>query len=160
MDIQPIGTEADYVATLARIEALMDAAPGTPAHDRLEVLSILVEAYEVEHHPTPLPDPISAIEFHMERLGLTRKDLTPYIGSRGRVSEIMNRKRPLTLRMIRNLEEALGIPAEILVQDYDLEEDVSPDASSPAYPQRALEHVPLVHEEPTVVPTAGDQGLP
>jgi HTH-type transcriptional regulator / antitoxin HigA len=127
----------------------MDAAPGTPAHDRLEVLSILVEAYEAEHHPIPLPDPIGAIEFHMERLGLTRKDLTPYIGSRGRVSEIMNRKRPLTLRMIRNLEEALGIPAEILVQHYDLEEDASLAASSHAYARRTLEHAAVVHEEPT-----------
>ena len=159
-DLRPIRTEADYEAALAQIEALMDAAPGTPAHDRLEVLSILVEAYEAEHHPIPLPDPISAIEFHMERLGLTRKDLTPYIGSRGRVSEIMNRRRPLTLRMIRNLEEGLGIPAEILIQPYDLKEDEPPAAPSPAYPQRALAHVPLVHEEPTAVPTAGDQGLP
>ena len=144
VDIQPIRTETDYEAALAQIEALMDAAPGTSAHDRLEVLSILVEAYEAEHHPIPLPDPIGAIEFHMERLGLTRKDLTPYIGSRGRVSEIMNRKRPLTLRMIRNLEEGLGIPAEILVRAYDLEED-----GPPAYPRRTLEHAAVVHEEPT-----------
>ncbi len=152
MNTQPIHTEADCEAALAEIEALMDAAPGTPAHDRLEVLSILVEAYEAEHHPIPLPDPISAIEFHMERLGLTRKDLTPYIGSRGRVSEIMNRKRPLTLRMIRNLEEGLGIPAEILVQAYALEEDVPPAASSPAYARRTLEPTAVIHEEPTDAP--------
>ena len=109
MDIQPIRTEADYDAALTELDKLMEAEPGTPAYDKLEVLSILVEAYEEEHHRIPPPDPIAAIEFHMERLGLTRKDLEPYIGGRGRVSEVLNRKRPLTLRMIRNLEKGLGI---------------------------------------------------
>lgn len=123
MDIKPIRTEADYDAALAELDELMDAEPGTPAYDKLDVLSTLVAAYEEEHYKVPLPDPIEAIEFHMERLSLTRKDLKPYIGSRGRVSEILNRKRPLTLRMIRNLEKGLGIPAAILVQEYALAED-------------------------------------
>lgn len=123
MEIKPLRTEADYDAALAELEGLMDAEPGTPAYDKLEVLSILVAAYEEEHYRIPPPDPISAIEFHMERLGLSRKDLEPYIGSRGRVSEILNRKRPLTLRMIRNLEKALDIPAAILVQGYELAPD-------------------------------------
>ena len=152
MGVRPIRTEVDYDAALGEIERLMDAAPGTADRDKLEVLATLVEAYEAEHHPVPLPDPISAIEFHMERLGLAHKDLLPYIGSRGRVSEIMNRKRPLTLRMIRNLEEGLGIPAVILVQAYDLVEDDPLDAESgqaPVYAERESEPVAVIHEEPT-----------
>jgi HTH-type transcriptional regulator/antitoxin HigA len=132
MDIRPIRTEADYEAALAEIERLMDAEPGTPAYDKLDVLSTLVEVYEEEHYPIPLPSPIGAIEFHMERLGLTRKDLEPYIGTRARVSEILNRQRPLTLRMIRNLEKGLGIPAAILVQDYELAQDHPPEKAEPA----------------------------
>ena len=123
MDIRPIKTEEDYEAALAEIDTLFDAELGTPEGDKLEVLVTLVEAYEEEHYKVPLPDPIEAIEFHMERLGLTRKDLKPYIGSRGRISEILNRKRPLSLRMIRNLEKGLGIPAAILVQEYELSKD-------------------------------------
>lgn len=127
MDIKPLRTESDYEAALTELDGLMEARPGTPAYDKLEVLSILVEAYEEEHYKVPLPDPIEAIEFHMERLGLTRKDLKPYIGSRGRISEILNRKRPLSLRMIRNLEKGLGIPAAILVQEYELAKDDQPE---------------------------------
>lgn len=120
MDIKPIKTEADYEAALAELDALFDAEPDTPAGDRFEVLAILVETYEEKHHKISLPDPIEAIEYHMERLGLSRKDLEPYIGQRGRVSEILGRKRALTLEMIRNLEKGLGIPAEILVQEYEI----------------------------------------
>ena len=152
MDVRPIRTEAEYDSALSEIERLLDAAPGTPDCDKLEVLAILVEAYEAEHHPVPLPDPISAIEFHMDRLGLTRKDLLPYIGGRGRVSEVLRRKRPLTLRMIRSLEAGLGIPAAILVQAYDLAADDPPDDSgepSFAYAERAGEPVAIVHDEPT-----------
>lgn len=127
MDIKPIRTTADYDAALAELDGLMDAQIGTPAYDKLEVLSILVEAYEEEHYKIAPPDPIAAIEFHMERLELTRKDLEPYIGSRARVSEILNRKRRLTLRMIRNLEKGLGIPAAILVQEYELAQERSPE---------------------------------
>ncbi len=121
MDIKPIKTEVDYEAALKEIEGLFGAQPDTPEGDRLEVLVMLVEAYEKQHYAIPLPDPIEAIIYHMERLGLSRRDLEPYIGSRSRVSEVLNRKRPLTLRMIRNLEAGLDIPAAILVQKYDLD---------------------------------------
>ena len=151
MGVRPIRTEVDYDAAVEEIERLMDAAPGTAERDKLEVLAILVEAYEAEHHPVPLPDPISAIEFHMGRLGLVRKDLVPYIGSRGRVSEILRRRRPLTLRMIRSLEEGLGIPAAILVQAYDLVGDDPPGAESGqalATTERETEPVVVVRDEP------------
>lgn len=118
MDIKPIRTEEDYLAALAEIEANFDAEPGTPEGDNLDILVALVEAYEEKHHPIPLPDPIEAIEFHMERLGLTRKDLEPWVGNRARVSEVLNRKRSLSIRMIRNLSKGLGIPPEILIQEY------------------------------------------
>lgn len=117
MDIKPIKTEADYEAVLEELEGLFDAEPGTPEGDRLEILSTLVEAYEDEHYDIPAPDPIEAILYYMESRGLTRADLEPYIGSRARVSEILNRKRPLTLAMIQRLNQ-LGIPAEALIQPY------------------------------------------
>jgi len=120
MDIKPIRTEKDYEQALEQIEAIFDAQPGTPEFDTLEVLSILVENYEEQHYPITPPDPIEAIEFHMDRLGLSRRDLEPYIGSRARVSEILNRRRPLTLAMIRRLQAGLGIPAEVLLQPYAL----------------------------------------
>ena len=118
MEIKPIRTEADYQAALAEIERLFDAAPNTPEGDRLEVLTTLVEAYEENHYAIPLPDPIEAIQYYMESRGLTRRDLEAYIGSRGRVSEILNRKRPLSLEMIRRLYAGIGIPAEVLIQSY------------------------------------------
>jgi HTH-type transcriptional regulator/antitoxin HigA len=118
MEIRPIRTEADYRAALREIEPLWDAEPGSPEGDQVEVLSTLLEAYEAKHHPIPAPDPIAAIEFMMEQNGLTRRDLEPAIGSRGRVSEILNRKRPLTLPMVRALSALLHIPAEVLVQPY------------------------------------------
>ena len=120
MDIQPIRNDADYEAALREIERLFDAEPDTPEGDRLEVLVTLVEAYEAKHYDIPLPDPIEAIKYHMESRGLSRRDFEPYIGSRARVSEILNRRRPLSLRMIRNLETGLGIPAEVLIQTYEL----------------------------------------
>ncbi len=116
MDIKPIKTEQDYQDTLAEIERLFDAEPGTPAADRLDVLVTLVEAYEAQYYPMPLPDPIAAIEFHMERLGLTRRELETFIGTRARVSEILNRRRPLTMRMIRNLHDGMGISYDVLMQ--------------------------------------------
>jgi HTH-type transcriptional regulator/antitoxin HigA len=121
MDIKPIRTNEDYQSALEEIDRLFDALPDTPEGDRLEVLVTLVEAYESRRYPTSLPDPIEAIEYHLESRGLSRRDLEPYIGNRARVSEILNRKRPLSLRMIRNLEKGLGIPAEILVQRYDVQ---------------------------------------
>jgi HTH-type transcriptional regulator/antitoxin HigA len=119
MEIRPIRTEAHYRAALKDIERLWDAEPGSPEGDHVEVLSILVEAYEAERHPIPAPDPIAAIEFMMEQKGLSRRDLEPAIGSRGRVSEILNRKRPLTLPMVRALSALLEIPPEVLVQPYE-----------------------------------------
>ena len=121
MDIKPIRTEEDYLAALNEIEALFDSNPDSPEGEKLEVLVTLVEAYESRHYQIPRPDPIDAIEYHMERHNLSRKDLEPYIGNRARVSEIINRKRPLSMRMIRNLHKALDIPLEILVQEYALD---------------------------------------
>ncbi len=115
MDIHPIKTESDYDRTLARIDALMDAAPNTPEADELDVLVTLVEAYEAKHHPIPPPDPVDAVYFQMDQLGLTSKDLEPYIGNSARVSAVLNRKRPLTLPMIRRLHHGLRIPLEALV---------------------------------------------
>jgi HTH-type transcriptional regulator/antitoxin HigA len=120
MDIRPIHTEAEYEAALAEIERLFDAAPHTPEGDRLEVLATLVEAYEEQHYSIPDPDPIEAITYHMESRGLCRRDLEPYLGSRARVAEVLNRKRPLSLEMIRRLHTGLGIAAEILIQPYPL----------------------------------------
>ncbi len=118
MEIHPIKTEADYQAALKDIERLFDAVPNTPEGDRLEVLTTLVEAYEEQHYPVPSPDPVEAILYHMESRGLTRRDLEPYIGNRARVSEILNRKRTLSLGMIQQLHSGLGIPAGVLLQPY------------------------------------------
>jgi HTH-type transcriptional regulator/antitoxin HigA len=116
MDIRPIRSETDYHAALTEVERLWDAEPGTPEGDQAEILSILIEAYEAKHHPIPTPDPIAAILFMMEQKGLTRRDLEPAIGSRNRVSEVLSRKRPLTLPMVRALSNLLQIPADVLVQ--------------------------------------------
>ena len=118
MDIKPIKTKADYRAALAEIERLFDAKRGTPEGDQLEVWTTLVEAYEARQHPIPLPDPIEAIQYYMDSRGLTRADLEPYIGSRARVAEVLNRKRALSIEMIRRLHTGLGIPSEVLIQPY------------------------------------------
>lgn len=110
-------TEADYQEALAYVETLMDAQPGSPEVEELELFSILIEKYEEEHYPIDLPDPVAAIEFRMEQQGLTRKDLERYIGKQNRVSEVLNRKRPLSIGMIRALHAGLGIPAEVLLQE-------------------------------------------
>jgi len=116
MNIKPIRSEADYEAALHEIDTLLDAVPGSPADDRLEVLVTLVEAYEAKHFPIPLPeDPVQVVEYYMESRGLSRKDLIPYLGSKERVSEVLNRKRGLSLSMIRRLHNGLGIPAELLI---------------------------------------------
>ena len=119
MNIRPIKTEADYQDALEEIGCIFDAASDTPEGDRLEVLTTLVEVYEDRHYEIPLPDPIEAIRYYMESRGLSRRDLEPYIGSRGRVAEILNRKRPLSLEMIRRLHSGLGIPAEVLIQPHE-----------------------------------------
>ena len=118
MRIKPIRTKTDYDAALKEIERIFDATPGTREGDRLEVLTTLVEAYEEKHFRIPLPDPIEAILYYIETRGLTRRDLERYVGSRARVSEVLNRKRPLTMEMIRNLHKGLDIPAEVLIQPY------------------------------------------
>lgn len=123
MEIKPIRTEKEYEATLARIEEIFDAEPDTPAGDELEILSSLVEIYERKNYPVEMPDPIDAIKIRMEDLSLDRKDLEPAIGSKGRISEILNRKRPLTLPMIQRLSEKLGLPIEVLAQPYRLAEE-------------------------------------
>lgn len=112
-----IKTRRDHAAALRRIEELMDARRGTPEGDELELLSVLVELYETQHFPCELPDPVEAIRFRMDQAGLTPADLVPFIGSRSKVSEILNRKRPLSIQMIRRLCKGLGIPAEVLVQE-------------------------------------------
>ncbi len=118
MNIKPIKTEADYEAALKEVERLFEAKSGTPEGDRLEVLTTLIEAYEDQHHPIPDPDPVEAIKYYMESRDLSRRDLEPYLGSRARVSEILNRQRPLSLEMIRRLNKGLGIPAEVLIRPY------------------------------------------
>jgi HTH-type transcriptional regulator/antitoxin HigA len=125
MEVKPIKNEADYQAALEEIERLFDAAPDTPEGDRLDVLTTLIEAYEEKHYNIPMPDPIEAILYHMESRGLLRRDLEPYIGSRARVSEVLNRKRPLTMEMVRNLHRGLGIPAEVLIQPYHTVKDAA-----------------------------------
>jgi HTH-type transcriptional regulator / antitoxin HigA len=118
MELHPIRTETDYQNALREIEVLFDAAPNTPEFDRLDILSTLVEAYEKVQFPIALPDPIEAIQYYMEARGWSRHDLERCIGSRARVSEILSRKRALTLAMIRKLNQQLGIPAEVLIQPY------------------------------------------
>jgi len=121
MDIRPIRTEADYNAALKEIELLWNAPYGSSEGDKLDILVTLVEAYEEKHYPILPPDPIEAIIHYLESQNLSRRDLEPYIGSRGRVSEILNRKRALSLNMIRKLQNGLGISANILVQPYKLQ---------------------------------------
>ncbi len=115
MKIKPIKTEADYDKALKEIDKIFDAKPDTPQGDKLDILVTLVEKYEEKHHPISFPDSASALKYYMESRGLTRKDLEPYLGSRARVSEILNRKRFLSLNMIRKLVKHLHIPAETLL---------------------------------------------
>ena len=117
MQPKVIKTEAEYEAALARVAELMDAPPGSPDEQELELFALLVEQYEQAHYPIAPPDPVEAILFRMEQEGLTRKDLTAYIGSPSKVSEVLNRKRPLSLSMIRALHKGLGIPTDVFVQE-------------------------------------------
>ena len=116
MNIKPIKNETDYDVALVEIEHLMAARPDTPQGDRLDVLVTLVEAYEEKHWRVDPPDPIEAIKARMQQRGLTRRDLEKVLGSKSRVSEVMNRTRPLTMEMIRRLHKEFGIPAESLIQ--------------------------------------------
>jgi HTH-type transcriptional regulator / antitoxin HigA len=110
-----IKTQREYRSALRRVEKLMDARPGTHEGDELELLAALIEMYEVAHAPLPPSDPIEAIRFRMEQENLRPQDMAPFLGSRSRVSEVLNRRRPLTLAMIRRLHDGLGIPAEVLL---------------------------------------------
>ena len=119
MEIKPIRTKTDHRAALKEIETLMSARADTPEGERLDVLATLVEAYEKKHYRFDLPDPVEAIKFRMEQSGLGPKDLVPMIGQINRVYEVLNRRRPLTLQMIRRLHRDLGIPAESLIKELE-----------------------------------------
>jgi HTH-type transcriptional regulator/antitoxin HigA len=114
-EVKPIRTEQDYETAMAEIEKLWGAKNGTAKGDRLDVLATLLDAYEAEHFPMDAPDPVEAIKFRMEQLGLKRKDLEGIIGTRGRIAEVLDRKRGLSIAMIRKLHAELGIPAEVLI---------------------------------------------
>lgn len=118
MKLKPIKSEQDYQAALDRLEVIFDAHPGTEDSDELEILGMLIEKYEREHYPIELPDPIEAIKFRMEQMGYTQNDLAQMIESKSRASEILNRKRKLSLDMIRTLTKKLHIPSEVLIQTY------------------------------------------
>lgn len=115
-ELKPIRTEADYDAALAEVERLWGAKSGTPEGDRLDVLATLIEVYEAKHYPMDPPDPIEAIRFRMEQQGLSRRDLEPMIGPRNRVADVLNRKRGLSIEMIRQLHDHLGISADVLIR--------------------------------------------
>jgi HTH-type transcriptional regulator/antitoxin HigA len=115
-NLKPIRTEADYQAALVVIERLWGARAGTSEGDRLDILATLVDAYENEHHPMDPPDPIEEIKFRMEQQGLNHKDLADILGSRTRVAEVLNRRRGLSINMIRRLHEKLGISVEVLIR--------------------------------------------
>ena len=118
MTIKPIKTKKDYQLTINRLESIFAAKPGTSEGDELEVLGILIDKYEQEHYPIEYPDPIEAIKFRMEQLGYSQNDLAKVVGLKSRASEILNRKRKLTLEMIRQLHKGLGIPTDVLIQSY------------------------------------------
>ena len=118
MVIKPIKTKKDYQAAMDRLDVIFDAKLGTPEGDELEVLGILIDRYEQEHYPIGYPDPIEAIKFRMEQLGYSQSDLAKVVGLKSRASEILSKKRKLTLEMIRQLHQALGIPTNVLIQRY------------------------------------------
>ncbi len=120
VEIKPIRTEKDYKEALTLIDFLWESKPNTPNYDRLDILITLVEVYEEKNYPIGLPDPIETIKYKMEELGLKRIDLGKFLGGRGRVSEILEKKRKLSLNMIRKLNQELDIPTEILIKDYKL----------------------------------------
>ncbi len=118
MEIKPIKTDNDYNQALERLEIIFDAKNGTPEGDELEVLGILIDQYENEHFPIGMPDPIEAIKFRMEQMGYNQNDLANIVGLKSRASEILNRKRKLSLEMIRKLHKVLHIPTDVLIQNY------------------------------------------
>jgi HTH-type transcriptional regulator/antitoxin HigA len=118
MTLKPIKTKKDYQDALVRLDKIFDAKPGSAEGDELEILGILIDTYEKVHYPIDFPDPIEAIKFRMEQLGYSQSDLASIIGLKSRASEILNKKRKLTLDMIRNLHDALNIPTDVLIQCY------------------------------------------
>ncbi len=136
--IRPIRTEEDYEAALARVDVIFDAEPGTPEGEEAEILTTLISAYEDEYYPLNLPDPISAIKFRMEQQALNQGDLKPYIGSSAKVSEVLSGKRQLTLKMIRSLNEHLGIPADVLIRGNPIPTDFA-DLEWEKFPLREMQ---------------------
>ena len=120
MNLKPIKTETDYNQAIERLGEIFDAKIGSETGDELEILSILIDKYESDKFPIELPDPIEAIKFRMEQLGMKQKDLAKVVGFKSRVSEILSKKRKLTLEMIRKISETLSISTEILIQDYNI----------------------------------------
>ncbi len=118
MTLQLIKTKKDYQTALTRLEIIFDAKPNTIEGDELEVLGMLIDKYEQKHYPIHFPDPIEAIKFRMEQLGYSQSDLANVVGLKSRASEILNKKRKLTLEMIRNLHDTLKIPTDVLIQSY------------------------------------------
>lgn len=123
MNIKPIKNDDDLASAVLRMRSLRGAQPNTHEGDEIEILAALVEAYEEKHHDIEAPDPIEAIKFRMDQMGLKDADLTQFVGQRSRVSEILNRKRALSLKMIRSLHQGLNIPLDALVKDYPLERE-------------------------------------
>jgi HTH-type transcriptional regulator/antitoxin HigA len=118
MEIRPIKTKKDYQLALARLELIFDAKKNSKEGDELEILGILIEKYEDEHFPIGFPDPIEAIKFRMEQLGYTQTDLAKVVGLKSRASEILNKKRKLTLEMVRQIHSSMNIPTDVLIQSY------------------------------------------
>ena len=140
MTIKPIKTEEDYTAAVAEIESLFEIEKSDEDYDRLDVLATLVEAYEAKHYPIGPPDPIAAIEYELEKRGLSRRNLEPIIGPSGRVSEVLNRQRPLTMTMIRKLHSQWGISGDILLNEYPISK-----------PRKAKRNTPTIALEPVNV---------
>jgi HTH-type transcriptional regulator / antitoxin HigA len=120
MELKPIKTESDYRSALKRLEEIFDSKPGTPESDELEILGLMVDDYENKHYPIEAPDPIEAIKIRMEEMQLKQVDLIPEIGGKSRVSEVLNRKRRLTVDMIRKLSTRLKLSSDLLIKDYQL----------------------------------------
>ncbi len=120
MELRPIRTKREYNLAMNEAEALWDAPARSAEADRLEVMTLLIQEYEREHYPIPDPEPIDFLLHVMDARGLTRKELEPFLGSRARVAEVLNRVRPLSLKMIRRLSTGLGIPSDVLIQPYDV----------------------------------------